>query len=60
MREHPQGTEQELVDYCDELIPANQFAVNQWLVEQTLSWYRFVLTARDKNRDNLRDFDDDI
>ena len=50
MREHPEGSEQDLADYCDELIPANQFAVNFWLVEQTVSWYRCILSGRERER----------
>lgn len=55
IREHPDGSEQDLVDYCDEIIPANQFGVNQWLVEQTLSWYKFILATRDQKNQNWQD-----
>ena len=48
IRAHPEGSEQELLDYCDELIPAAQFAANRWLVEQTLSWYRHILSNRER------------
>jgi hypothetical protein len=46
MRSHPEGTEADLVDFCEDQIPAAQFAANQWLVEHTLSWYKHVLTQR--------------
>ncbi|MCB9229336.1 MAG: hypothetical protein H6618_06970 [Deltaproteobacteria bacterium] len=48
IKEHPDGTEQALTDYCDELIPAHLFSTNQWLIEQTLEWYRYVLSTREQ------------
>lgn len=46
MRAHPDGSEAELVDFCEEQIPPAQYAAQQWLVEHTLSWYRHVLQQR--------------
>ena len=46
IRHTPMGSKQELVDFCEENIPANQFAANQWLVEQTVNWYQQILHAR--------------
>jgi len=43
---HPEGTEADLVDFCEEQIPPAQFSANEWLVEHTLSWYRHILTQR--------------
>ena len=45
--EHPQGEIADLVDFCEELIPPQQFSANKWLVDQTVSWYRHVLVQRD-------------
>ena len=59
MRDHPAGTEADLVDYCEELIPPSRFAASQWLVEQTLSWYRHILTHRELTRAPLDSHDDD-
>jgi hypothetical protein len=47
IRENPDGTIHELRDYCEELIPPQHFAANQWIVEQTVSWYRHILDHRD-------------
>ena len=33
----------DLVDFCEELIPPNQYTANKWLVEQTVSWYKHIL-----------------
>ena len=49
-RENPNGTLEELVDYCEELIPAAQFNSYSWLVEQTAGWYQYVLNTRRANR----------
>jgi hypothetical protein len=50
VRENPNGTVEELVDYCEELIPPNQFASYAWIVEQTREWYQYVLDTRKSNR----------
>ena len=55
---HPDGTVPELIDICEEMIPPAQFASHQWLIEQTVSWYRHVLTHRDSYNQAI-DHDDD-
>jgi hypothetical protein len=47
IRENPNGTEIDLQDFCEEQIPPQQFAANEWLVEHTLSWYRHILAHRE-------------
>ncbi|MFY7928944.1 MAG: hypothetical protein ACOVS5_08725 [Oligoflexus sp.] len=47
IRVNPQGSEHDLRDYCDEIVPPHLYQSNQWLIEQTLSWYRHVLECRD-------------
>ncbi|MBQ47450.1 MAG: hypothetical protein CMP10_08260 [Zetaproteobacteria bacterium] len=47
IKDHPSGTVTELRDYCEEQIPVSQFAANEWLVDQTLSWYRHILNQRE-------------
>ena len=46
MLQHPDGSVQALMDFCEEAIPSNQFAAYQWLVEQTVDWYQQVLVYR--------------
>ena len=46
IRENPDGTTVDLRDFCEDQIPPNQFAANQWLVDQTVSWYRHILNHR--------------
>lgn len=46
IRVNTDGTEIDLRDYCDELVPAQQYQANQWLIEQTLSWYKHILERR--------------
>jgi hypothetical protein len=45
-RENPNGTLEELVDFCEELIPPAQFNNYGWLVEQSAGWYQHVLNTR--------------
>ena len=47
IKQNPEAKEQDFVDYCEELIPPNQFASYRWLVEQTTSWYKHVLSNRE-------------
>lgn len=44
---NPQGSDQDLLDFCEEQIPPAQFTSYQWIVEQTVSWYRHVLAQRE-------------
>jgi hypothetical protein len=46
VREHPNGALEELVDFCEELIPASQYHAYSWLVEQTAGWYQHLLSSR--------------
>lgn len=46
IRMHPDGTEAELQDFCEDQIPPNNYTANLWLVEHTLSWYRHILSQR--------------
>jgi hypothetical protein len=55
IRQHPDGTEADLVDFCEEQIPPAQFAAYHWLVEHTVSWYRHILTQRQHQVGELAD-----
>jgi hypothetical protein len=47
IRGNPEGTLIEFVDFCEDQIPPAQYAANQWLLEQTVSWYKHILTSRE-------------
>jgi len=56
MRLNPKGTVEDLVDFCEEQIPPNQFSSYEWLVDQTVGWYKHVLAHREiTQRYNLLD-----
>lgn len=57
IRDNPMASEQDLIDFCDELIPPAQFSAYQWLVDQTVSWYKHIMVSREKNRSLLDDVD---
>jgi hypothetical protein len=46
VRSHPNGTMEDLVDYCEELIPPTQHHAYGWLIDQTAGWYDHVLQTR--------------
>lgn len=43
---HSNASIGEFVDFCEAQIPAPHFAANQWLIEQSLSWYEHILAQR--------------
>jgi hypothetical protein len=45
---NPASGEQQLRDYCEELIPFQYFASHGWLVEQTVQWYKHVQSQQDR------------
>ena len=49
VRLHPSATVADFTDFCEEMIPPSHYAANQWLIDQSISWYRFVKTQRDKH-----------
>lgn len=51
IRDNPDGSELDLRDFCEETIPAHQFTANEWLVDQTLDWYKHILKNRDAGFD---------
>jgi hypothetical protein len=53
MSAHPHGESAELLDFCEEIIPAPQFAANRWLVDQTISWYQHILQNRKHTNEPL-------
>ncbi len=40
---HPKAPVEELADYCESLVPQESLLTHEWLVEQTLSWYSYIL-----------------
>lgn len=51
IKNHPEGTEADLADFCEEQIPPTQYASYEWLVEHTISWYRHILAQRRQEPD---------
>lgn len=59
IRDNPTGSLSDMVDYCEEQIPPNQFATHEWLINQTIDWYKHILMHRevsesyDKEEDSI-------
>lgn len=60
IRGNPEGTEADLVDFCEEQIPPQHFSANQWLVEHTLSWYRHIVAQRRHAREMSEEGEDAV
>lgn len=59
IRLNPEGTEAELQDLCEELIPPALYSSHAWIIEQTLSWYRYILQNRKPSHAEVDPFDAD-
>jgi len=53
-RLNPNGSVEDLADFCEEKIPPQNFSTHQWLIEQTIGWYSYVLEQR-KQRIQIQD-----
>ena len=49
--DNPSGSLSDLVDFCEELIPVQQFTTHQWLIDQTRQWYTFVQSQKSDDID---------
>jgi hypothetical protein len=58
IRSNPEGTETDLVDFCEDQIPPHHYATHQWLIEHTVSWYRHILAQRTGASDALDEGDE--
>ena len=57
MAKNPNGSECDLLDFCEAMIPANQYMANKWVIDETVSWYKHILDHRKK--EHLMDEDVD-
>lgn len=55
IKSNPDGSEQDLLDFCEEQIPPQQYTSMAWLIDQTMCWYRYVLAQRDLTSQPLCD-----
>lgn len=46
IKNNPDGSETELLDYCEEMIPAQQYSSHSWIIDQTMCWFRHILQSR--------------
>ena len=46
VRSNPGATVQQLVDYCEELIPPAEYSANSWMIDQTIHWYKNFLSSQ--------------
>lgn len=58
MKDNPEGTEGELMDFCEDLIPVGVYSSHKWLVDQTIAWYRHVQAHRETSKMMANGFDD--
>ena len=58
INEHADGSEADLLDYCEDLIPPSVYASHKWLVDQTLAWYKHVQAHKEASKMMANGFDD--
>jgi hypothetical protein len=54
---NPHGSEMELLDFCEDIIPSNEYVANKWVIDETVSWYKHVLDNRKKELAYEQDVD---
>ena len=60
MRENPNGTVHDMVDFCEDQIPSTQYASHRWLIDQTVDWYKHILAQREASKNYDREDDSTI
>lgn len=60
IRENPEGDLAEFQDFCEDQVPPAQFASYQWLVDQTVDWYKHILAHREVSRNFTEESDESI
>ena len=58
MQQRPQATLEEFIDFCEEQIPTSQFAAYQWLLDQSVTWYGYIISQRDVMK--TFDYDEEV
>lgn len=43
---HTHASEKDAQDFCYSLIPAEAIVKNQWLIEQSIQWFRWIKNQR--------------
>jgi hypothetical protein len=56
--DNPEGSESELHDFCEDMIPVGAYASHKWLVDQTMAWYRHVQAHRETSKMMSNGFDE--
>ncbi len=46
IQDNPNGQVDDLIDFCEEQIPPSKYTANKWLLDQTVSWYKHILSQR--------------
>jgi hypothetical protein len=46
VRDNPTGSMADLLDFCESIVPAHQYAAHEWIIEQTAGWYQHILSQR--------------
>ena len=47
IRDNPNGSLNDMVDFCEDQIPTAQYSSYRWLVNQTIDWYKHILNHRE-------------
>ena len=47
VRSNEDGTLEDFVDFCEDLIPPHQYSSYSWLLEQSSQWFQHVIKHRE-------------
>ena len=56
IKDNPDGSIDDITNYCEELIPSQLYPTHSWLIDQTVSWYKSILNSK-QSYANHKDLD---
>ena len=50
VKKNSSGSLDDFVCFCEEQIPPAHFTANRWLIDQSVSWYKYVLKKKEEEK----------
>ena len=54
IKNNPEASVSDITDFCEEIIPSQYYTSYSWLIDQTVDWYKHILSNRKSDQDLLR------
>ena len=43
LKKNPNSTVEELIDFCESIIPQKDLISHYWIIDETKNWYKYLL-----------------